>query len=172
MTSVDDINERLQWYIKTYNTENDQSMESIDIIAQLSLIEKVLKEKELYMCTRELQCRCKSEETCICDDDIDIQITSITCDLGSNCSFSIVLHYRNHTLQMPKNKILRIFHFIKSEEGSGEDEIVAFDIIPGKEDTQVVFHFTQPKLTYSIAENITRGKGYVSFTFNYMNYNQ
>lgn len=168
-----DINERLQWYLKAYSAdEDDKKTEKIDIITQLVILEEFLKSKEFYMCTRELKCECKSEEECVCDSDNEIKLTSVKCDTGSNCNYTVQLYYNNHKLKMPSNKIIRVFYFQSCSDGSGEDEIVAFDIIPEGSETHVVFNFTQPKLTYSITDDLKLGKGYITFTFNYLNYNQ
>lgn len=164
----EDINNRLQWYLKSYDDKKEQKCndEKVDIIKQLSEIETFLKEKELYVCIRKLKCNCKNKNLCICDDDNEIKITSIKCEMGSNCSYIIELYYDSYNIRLPKNMILRFFYFDKNN-----NEIVAFDIVQSKVNTNIIFNFTTPNLTYCITDNLILGKGYISFTFNYLNYN-
>lgn len=173
-TSNDDVDDRLEWYNKTFHPEEAEP-QSLDTHKLVFETFETLKNRPLYVCERKRTCSCKNKrEACVCDADDYYEVTYTNTQPGANCMCSCEFVLGN-AAKLSRKMTWRFFTLGETPDS----ESVAFDIQRYKSADKssgllerIVFPVTAktPALRFDIMEGVRLRDGVVSFCFNYMSY--
>lgn len=163
-----DLEDRVARFGKTnplVSLDGTKSMGSqLDTIRLLSVFDRT--QQNLYLCSRQDPCKCKSSTHCNCDSDAYTHVTSIKSDILSNCKYIIELTLAQSSVLDRKSKAYRLFSLNDEEE---EDLPIA-DISVANSQMIIYSQAGTRSVTFPLTEKPVIKYGILTLQFDYLIY--
>jgi len=152
-----DIQDRMKWYNKAFNTDNC-ILERFDFTELYLKILKSLEEEtnDFFMSFLKKECKCDNLMKCDCDSEDYIDISNQIIDIHSNCKASLDIN----TSSKMKSQC-RIFYLTKEDE-----EIRLFDIYK----KHIIIYMDNKKIKFTSENKMKIKNNNLHIRFDYMSF--
>ena len=164
-----ELEQRMSRFHVVEETNNPVADYKINLFDPLVAVYKwldLLQGKEILLCKRKIDCKCKDLNNCTCDDDHYVELTLIKGDDLSNCRFLLEFNMSDNLSKIDKKKeLLRAFAL--DAEGGGDNEQVLFDLSSEK---ITLYLLDGKKIVFDLDECYGNRFLKLSVSFSYMLY--